>query len=163
MKKTILLFAVLTFLFSAAVEATPRKQSRKETKALVQMVDRSLELSRKQAIFLAETMLPMENKLPRTYQDDMLRVTDYTAWTSGFFPGVLWQLYEVYRDEQLLHYARHFTDIVEPAKNVRSHHDVGFMIYNSAGQAYRLTGEPHYLDVVKTASESLSIPSGLEQ
>ena len=103
MKRTILLFAVLTFFFSATAEATPRRQSGKETKVLEQMVDRSLDLSRKQAIFLAETMLPMENKLPRTYQDDKLRVTDYTAWTSGFFPGVLWLLYDVFRDEQLLH------------------------------------------------------------
>ena len=139
MKKSILLFVFLSFIFCATSEAAPRKQSGKEAKALKQMVDRSLELSRKQTVFLAETMLPMENKLPRTYEAGRLRVTDYTAWTSGFFPGVLWQLYDVYRDEQLLHYARHFTDIVEPAKNVRSHHDVGFMIYNSAGHAYRLT------------------------
>ena len=155
MKKYILLFVFLSFIFCATSEAAPRKQSGKEAKALKQMVDRSLELSRKQAVFLAETMLPMKNKLPRTYEAGRLRVTDYTAWTSGFFPGVLWLLYDVYRDEQLLDYARDFTDIVEPAKTVRSHHDVGFMIYNSAGQAYRLTGDPHYLDVIKTASESL--------
>lgn len=155
MKKSLLLFVFLSIIFSASAEAAPRKQSRKETKALEQMVERSLELSRKQAVSLAETMMPMKNKLPRTYEAGRLRVTDYTAWTSGFFPGVLWLLYDVYRNEQLLDYARHFTDIVEPAKNVRSHHDVGFMIYCSAGQAYRLTGEPHYLDVIKTASESL--------
>lgn len=155
MKKSLLLFVFLSIIFSASAEAAPRKQSRKETKALEQMVERSLELSRKQAVFLAETMLPMKNKLPRTYEAGRLRVTDYTAWTSGFFPGVLWLLYDVYRDEQLLDYARHFTDVVEPAKNVRSHHDVGFMIYCSAGQAYRLTGDPHYLDVINTASESL--------
>lgn len=155
MKKTILLFAILAFIFSPTAEASPRNKSKKETEALEQMVERSLELSRKQAVLLAETMLPMENKLPRTYEKDKLRVTDYKAWTSGFFPGVLWLLYDVHRDQQLLEYARHFTDVVDPAKNVRSHHDVGFMIYCSAGQAYRLTGEPHYLDVIKTASESL--------
>ena len=155
MKKSLLLFVFLSIIFSASAEAAPRKQSRKETKALEQMVERSLKLSRKQAVSLAETMLPMVNKLPRTYEKDKLRVTDYKAWTSGFFPGVLWLLYDVHRDQQLLEYARHFTDVVEPAKNVRSHHDVGFMIYCSAGQAYRLTGEPHYLDVIKTASESL--------
>lgn len=155
MKKSLLLLAILSFIFSATSEAAPVRQSGKEKKALEQMVDRSLELSRKQAVLLAETMMSMENKLPRTYQNDKLCVTDYTAWTSGFFPGVLWLLYDVYGDRQLMDYARHFTDIVEPAKNVRTHHDVGFMIYNSAGHAYRLTGEPHYLDVIKTASESL--------
>ncbi len=153
MKKHLLLSVILSLILSAASAAAPRKQS--EDKDLKQMVERSLELSRKQAVFLAETIFPMGDRLPRTYQDDKLHVTGYTAWTSGFFPGVLWLLYDVYRDRQLMDYARHFTDIVEPAKNVRRHHDVGFMIYNSAGQAYRLTGDPHYLDVIKTASESL--------
>lgn len=155
MKKTILLIISFLLVFPAFADASSKTFSNPGRKALKRMVDRSLDVSRQQAVFLAETLMPMENKVPRTFQDDELKVTGYEAWTSGFFPGLLWQLYEEYGGAELLEYAGHFTDIVEPAKNMRNHHDVGFMIYCSAGHAYRLTGEPHYKDVVITASESL--------
>lgn len=154
MKRFFWSISICLLLFPIICTAS-KKDKLPGRKALVQMADRSLEICRQQALFLAETLEPMENKLPRSYYGDRLHVTDYKAWTSGFFPGVLWQLYEVYDDPQLLEHARHFTDMVEPAKDIRNNHDVGFMIYCSSGHAYRLTGDPHYLDVVMTASESL--------
>ena len=155
MKKSVLSFSVILLLFPAVICAASKKDRMPDRKALVQMVDRSLDVSRQQALFLAETVRPMGAKLPRSYYGDKLHVTDYKAWTSGFFPGVLWLLYDVHEDQQILKYARYFTDVVEPAKDIRTNHDVGFMIYCSAGHAYRLTGEPHFLDVIMTASESL--------
>ena len=154
MKRYVLSFLMLLLIFPV-MYAYLGKYQKESRKNLEQMICRSLDISRQQALYLAGTLSHMDNKLPRSYYGDKLHVTDYKAWTSGFFPGVLWQLYEEYADSQLLEYARHFTDIVEPAKDIRSTHDVGFMIHCSAGHAYRITGTPHYLDVIMTASESL--------
>ena len=153
--KLLLCISALLLIMQAQADASPKKDPQPDKRSVLQMIDKGLEHSRSQALLLAETLIPMENKLPRTYQNDKLYVTDYSAWTSGFYPGLLWQLYEVFGDDRLLQYAIYFTDIVEPAKNVRSHHDVGFMIYCSVGHAYRLTGKSHYLDIIMTASESL--------
>jgi hypothetical protein len=48
-----------------------------------------------------------------------------------------------------------YTDRVEPAKRVTNTHDLGFMLYCSFGQGYRLTGNRHYLDVIKEGTQSL--------
>ena len=155
MKRSFLLSALLTFILASVVYAESGQGRLPGRKALVQMIDRSLDASRRQALFLAETVRPMGARLPRSYYGGKLHVTDYKAWTSGFFPGVLWLLYDVYEDPQILDHARYFTDVVEPAKDITTNHDVGFMIYCSSGQAYRLTGDPHYLAVIMKASESL--------
>ena len=130
------------------------KVSRKKEK-LDAMVERSLEVARQQALFMAETLKEHEGMLPKTYADGKLEMRDYNWWTAGFYPGVLWLLYENSEDEELLGLARHYTSIVEPVKHMTTHHDVGFIINNSFGHGYRLTGDPHYLEVIHTASNSL--------
>jgi uncharacterized protein YyaL (SSP411 family) len=53
-------------------------------------------------------------------------------------------------------YAEIYTLRVEPAKNITSHHDVGFMIGGRFGNGYRITQNTEYLEVMKTGAESLS-------
>ena len=48
-------------------------------------------------------------------------------WTSGFFPGVLWYLYEVNQDDSLKMYAENYTKRIENEKYTTDNHDVGFM------------------------------------
>ena len=45
---------------------------------------------------------------------------------------------------------------LEPAKTMTGTHDLGFMIFDSFGHGYLLTGNAHYRDVVMTASRSLA-------
>jgi hypothetical protein len=78
-----------------------------------------------------------------------------TQWTSGFFPGTLWYMYEVTHDPIWRARAERWTAGVESAKTRTSTHDLGFLVMDSFGQGYRLTGNPHYLDVILTASRSL--------
>ena len=119
------------------------------------VIEHGLEVARGQAATMAETLSGMEGRLPRTYEDGRLVTEDYHWWTAGFFPGVLWQLYDDCRDERFLTWARMYTDRVEPAKLMTDTHDLGFMLYCSFGQGYRLTGDPRYLDVIKTGTGSL--------
>lgn len=77
-------------------------------------------------------------------------------WTSGFFPGELWMMYEFTNDPYWRQEAASFTWDIEEAKMHGGTHDLGFMIGDSFGKAWELTGEQSYLDVVLQAASTLS-------
>ena len=85
-----------------------------------------------------------------------LKTTDMYDWTPGFFPGSLWYGYEATKDESLKRAALAWTQKLEPLKNFTEHHDLGFMMYCSYGNAYRLTGNPAYRDILVQSARSLS-------
>ncbi|GAB2704342.1 glycoside hydrolase family 88 protein [Mucilaginibacter koreensis] len=77
-------------------------------------------------------------------------------WCSGFFPGELWYLYEFTKKPEWLTMAKQYTTPIEQEQYTKTTHDLGFEIYCSAGNAYRLTRDPHYKDVIINAAKSLS-------
>ncbi|QDU29963.1 Unsaturated glucuronyl hydrolase [Anatilimnocola aggregata] len=77
-------------------------------------------------------------------------------WTAGFYPGLLWQMYEATGDVAWRTKAEAWTAGLESQKNRTSTHDLGFMIHNSFGQGERLTGSESYKAVVLQAAKSLS-------
>ncbi len=122
---------------------------------MAQVVENGLKRATSQSILLAEALKDKKDALPRTFEKGRLQTIRYDHWVSGFFPGVLWMLYENNNDEKLRQYAEMYTDRVEPAKRVTNTHDLGFMLYCSFGQGYRLTGNKHYLDVISEGTQSL--------
>ena len=122
---------------------------------MAQVVESGLKRATSQSLLLAETLKDKKDALPRTFEKGRLQTTRYDHWVSGFFPGVLWMLYENNKDEKLRQYAEMYTDRVEPAKRLTNTHDLGFMLYCSFGQGYRLTGNKHYLDVISEGTQSL--------
>ena len=53
---------------------------------------------------------------PRTFENGQLQMVRPYDWTSGFFAGELWFLYEQTRQQSWLAEARKFTAPLEPAK-----------------------------------------------
>ena len=119
------------------------------------MIERSLDMAARQALILAHTLEGMDGALPRNIEAGQFQTTDYEGWVSGFFPGLLWMLYEDSGNEELRRYAEMMTARVEPAKTLRNTHDLGFMLYCSFGQGYRITGNPAYLAVIKEGTDNL--------
>ncbi|MCR4916398.1 MAG: DUF2264 domain-containing protein [Prevotella sp.] len=119
------------------------------------VVERGLQRATSQSLVLASALKDRNDALPRTFDKGRLQTIRFDHWVSGFFPGVLWMLYENSRDERLRQYAEQFTARVEPAKKMTNTHDLGFMLYCSFGQGYRLTGNKHYLDVIGEGTQSL--------
>jgi len=78
-----------------------------------------------------------------------------TQWTSGFFAGTLWYMYQLTRQPDWKDLAEKWTTGLESNKSITGTHDLGFMIFNSFGHGYLLTGNPHYKEVVLDASRSL--------
>ena len=93
---------------------------------------------------------------PRTFIDGTLKLVGAKDWTSGFFPGSLWYLYEYTGDAKWKSAAQNFTRRLESVKYYRGIHDVGFMLNSSYGNGYRLTGDPAYRNVLIQGAHSLA-------
>ena len=153
---------ILFFLAAIAVRLTMQAQSQQD---ILQVVDFALQRSLQQSLILAKSLENEQGALPRTYDRKGLHRASYKNWISGFFPGVLWYLYEneVLGTEnkelikpQIEYYARLYTERIDSAKYMKWTHDLGFIINSSYGQGYRLTGDPAYLAVMEKGAESLA-------
>lgn len=83
-----------------------------------------------------------------------LKLVAATDWRSGFFPGVLWYLYEYTGDSNWKKEAQAFTAKVENEKWNGRTHDMGFKIYCSFGNGYRLTNDAAYREVIIQAAKT---------
>jgi hypothetical protein len=147
--KNKLLITVFAFLviFSSCNKEEP----------LNKIIDKSLAFSAKQYTLMADVMKDKPDLLPRTIDaSGALVVSNSGWWTSGFFPGSLWYLYEYSKDEKIKEAAIRMTSIVEKEKNNTGTHDLGFMLYCSFGNGFRLSGNQSYKDVLLTGARSLS-------
>jgi unsaturated chondroitin disaccharide hydrolase len=78
-------------------------------------------------------------------------------WCSGFWPGVLWYAYEFSGDESIKKAAENFTEPIKTiAYSPAIDHDIGFMVYCSYGNAYRLTGNEEYKKILLSAADTLA-------
>jgi len=92
---------------------------------------------------------------PRTVEDGKLKLVSSGDWTSGFFPGELWYLYEFTDDRKWKEKADSFTRLIEKEKFNGVTHDMGFKIYCSFGNGYRLTKDSYYKDVIIQSARTL--------
>ena len=93
---------------------------------------------------------------PRTTDEKgQMKATHKYEWTSGFFPGVLWYAYEGTKDPMLRTEAVKWTEKLSDLQYFTEHHDLGFMMYCSYGNAYRLTGNEQYKNVLIQTAKSL--------
>lgn len=121
------------------------------------VIGKGLSVSVEQSKLMAKSIWEQKTLLPRTLdKEGKLITSDSKWWTSGFFPGVLWYLYEATGDTLLKEYACDYTSRVEKEKYNKGNHDVGFMLYCSFGNGYRLTGNEKYKQVLLKGAESLS-------
>ncbi|MDR2804332.1 MAG: glycoside hydrolase family 88 protein [Dysgonamonadaceae bacterium] len=93
---------------------------------------------------------------PRTLNSDgSLQLTTADDWTSGFFPGELWLMYEYTGDPKWEKAARLHTDPLEREKLTRNTHDMGFKMYCSFGNGYRLTKDENYKNILLQSAYTL--------
>jgi alpha-L-fucosidase len=93
---------------------------------------------------------------PRTLEHNNLKLVSSKDWTSGFFLGELWFLYEATGKKQWRDQAEKFTANIEKEKFNGGTHDMGFKIYCSFGTGYKLTKDAHYKDVIIQSAKTLS-------
>ena len=70
-------------------------------------------------------------------------------WTMGFWPGILWYAYEASGNAALEVPARGYTEALDFVSRQKAYdHDLGFIVFPSFGNGYRLTGAPAYKEAV---------------
>lgn len=93
---------------------------------------------------------------PRTIENGKLKLVASRDWTSGFFPGVLWFLYQYTGKQEWLTQAKAYTANIEREKTNAGTHDMGFKIFCSFGTGYRLTNDATYKDIIIQSAKTLS-------
>ena len=101
--------------------------------------------------------LDTSSRLPRTVnKNGALSLVSSDDWTSGFFPGSLWYLYEFTKAVFWKKKAELYTEKVSKEQYNTQTHDVGFMINCSYGNGYRQIDTKEYEKVIIQAAKSLS-------
>ena len=95
------------------------------------------------------------SKLPRSIRNGKIRLEGIYDWTSGFFPGSLWYMYELTGTGIFKQEAAGYTALLYNLKDYRDTHDLGFMVYCSYGNGYRITGDTSYLKVMIQTADNL--------
>ena len=81
----------------------------------------------------------------------------WTHWCEGFFPGILWLLFESTGAEEWARQARTLSRRLERRQYDRSVHDLGFLFLSTYLREYFLTGEGHLRDVLVQAGRTLAL------
>lgn len=85
------------------------------------------------------------------------RPVSQELWTEGFWPGTLWYAYEYSGNEEILSAAEGYTGALGFLSQIPPYdHDLGFIIFCSYGNGYRLTGNPLYRQVILDTAERIA-------
>ena len=96
-------------------------------------------------------------KFPRSLKPDgSLRTENPEDWTSGFFPGTLWLIYEFNGGADWKEKAMTATQRLEGLRHFSGHHDVGFMLGCSYGNALRLSPDDSERAVLRDGAAALA-------
>lgn len=93
---------------------------------------------------------------PRTIDGENLMLVPSRDWTSGFFPGELWYMYEYTGDEYWKSQAMRYTSLLEDQQFNAGTHDMGFKMFCSYGNGYRITRDTTYRNILLQSAETLS-------
>lgn len=99
--------------------------------------------------------------MPRNIMDSLTtwhcRKVDKEEWCGGFWPGILWYDYEYTHDPKLKEEAKKFTASLKFLSEIPAYdHDLGFLVFCSYGNGYRLTKDPAYKQIIINTADSLS-------
>jgi unsaturated chondroitin disaccharide hydrolase len=80
----------------------------------------------------------------------------WTNWCEGFLAGQLWLLAERTGDPWFRERAEHYSLLIEPRKDDRAVHDLGFLFWSSWRRWYELTGDASRDAIVVHAGRTLA-------
>ena len=149
-KKSLLFIALLTSLSFTETSYSQKKDSfdiKKQLDYCAEQASKTL------------TLIPYDGTSPRSIPtgNNQWKFVDYKDWTSGFWPGELWYIYEATGDKKWEKEADKFSQFLKPLSVSKANdHDLGFQIFNSFGNGYRLTKDPEYKDIILKTADTLA-------
>jgi hypothetical protein len=135
------LLCLLAFAGLALDGAAQKNHLLQPKPALLRLIDGNLRQAVNQYKVLMGT-LPAD-RMPKTFYaaSGRLETSDADWWTSGFYPGTLFQLYSFSHDTALLNEAQRRLTLLQKEQYNKGTHDLGFMMYCSYGNGLRLIRE----------------------
>ena len=149
-----ILSVIISTLVIVSCQST--KNSTKNDDHLV--VDAQLAYCAKQSSN-ALKLMPNDGTIPRNIAPNskQWKFVDYKDWTSGFWPGEFWYLYEFTGDHKWETAAAKYTNYLAPlAVTPALDHDLGFQVFNSYGNGYRLTKNLEYKAIILKTADTLA-------
>jgi unsaturated chondroitin disaccharide hydrolase len=134
----ILLVALVQLILAGSATAQKYLQPKP---ALLRLIDGNLRQAVNQYKVLMGRVPP--DRQPKTYyaNTDKLETSDAGWWTSGFYSGTLFELYDFSHDTALLNEGESRLRLLEKEQYNKGTHDLGFMMYCSFGGGLRLIRE----------------------
>ena len=95
---------------------------------------------------------------PRSYAHEKKQIKKVPSkdWTSGFFAGNLWQIYELTGNENFKNRAKAWTAFIEKEKHNNRTHDMGFKVFCSFGNGLKHENNQAYKDIIVESAQTLS-------
>lgn len=148
MKNSILLIAFICSLCISCKNEHPQVDVNKEISYCAFQAEKTL----KQISF-------PEEQIPNSIEKDSTKwkFTHSGSWTSGFWPGILWYLFEGTKEKLWLESAETVTQTILPITYRKANnHDLGFITITSLGNGYKLTKKAEYKEGLLRAADSLA-------
>lgn len=154
MKKIVIGLAVMLGLCTCAHRPSATMDVKKALDYCAEQTQRTLtELKTDSGIDY--TMMPRNILLDEQHWN--CRKATKEEWCAGFWPGVLWYDYEYTQDKRILEEAEKFTHSLEfLSRTPAFDHDLGFLVFCSYGNGYRLTKNPAYKQVILDTADTLA-------
>ena len=126
--------------------------------SMSKIIDEAFKNASSQYAGLINEMSSTPGLLPHSIlPDGSLHRVSPSSWVSGFFPGSLWYIYEYTGNVTVRKNAEKFTTYLKTQKNNNKTHDIGFMLYCSYGNKWRLCGKDKETeDVLLSGAKALS-------
>ncbi len=98
------------------------------------------------------------DKLPQSFDPltNKVNTREIQWWCSGFYSGSLFFIYEQTKNEKIKKEAERALELLVPNQYFTDNHDLGFMMFNSFGNAYRVTQNEKYKQYILNSAKSLS-------
>lgn len=123
--------------------------------ALKAMVPNSFAVAAEQYKGMLARLEGTTDQFPRRWENNALVTIGPKEWTSGFFPGSLWYLYEYTQAPEWKEAALRYTAMLEQIRHFTGNHDIGFMLYCSFGNGLRLANPDGYREVLLDGAAAL--------
>ena len=126
--------------------------------SMSKIIDEAFKNASSQYAGLINEMSSTPGLLPHSIlPDGSLHRVSPSSCVSGFFPGSLWYIYEYTGNVTVRKNAEKFTTYLKTQKNNNKTHDIGFMLYCSYGNKWRLCGKDKETeDVLLSGAKALS-------
>jgi unsaturated chondroitin disaccharide hydrolase len=151
MKNTVKWVIINLLLFYFIFTGTPCAQK------LDSLVEHGLQFAHKQLNSTVSEMGDSTNYPKRTNETGKWNIIKPYSWLAGFFPGCLWHMYRWTLDSTWKSLAEKWMVRLERQKNNIRDTDMGFLIFYSFGNGYRITQNETYKEVLLQAARSLAM------